>query len=636
MAIGKNKIISEDREPAAEQYTVETHDGHEVANFIKKDGKLLESSASHAAQDSGTFEEAAKKAKVKKEDLVFTAPSMAAAQSDVTHAKENDDNREAEKAKLLNKSMEIPKSISAMQMDGDLDNPPEMKRQIQLHTKHAGMTNNTEARKWHLDQSEQIYNHMTGKKPYIPPVHVLEKSDEIKPPKPKTHTLNYKEINAPKVNPDVEPKTIDYSKLKDPVPNPNWKKKLALKREAKLKELKAKGMLVKSEEKLQKDVVDLKTRKRLDKPSKKEQQKPAPAPQQEKRSGPAGMFDILSRKNKASDTRSTDEKIKAALEAQSATNPYAQQRNQMDYAAPSKTSQPAAKETKGSTASRAMMANIHRMEQKKKDDSQQAMAESSDLIQRYLARYDGHPETQKHADAFKKYNERGHGEPYAGPSIQSEYWGDHPSDRELHIQAPVYKINPEELQGHLGKHVAKGGADPFAWMDIKYKSTQKALREHGDKIHTISTRSDLISHDDYMNLLDPKKHRINMHISGHIPRLTRGVEGGSPSNSRRLSAAQKLKNAGFDVTLIHDNVNGIPLEPMKDLAEDNPDVNLNSFKHESNHINPNEGKKKALEGMLGFSLSQSEKPAERTSASQRFWSKAQTMDKESKNKKPKK
>lgn len=94
-------------------------------------------------------------------------------------------------------------------------------------------------------------------------------------------------------------------------------------------------------------------------------------------------------------------------------------------------------------------------------------------------------------------------------------------------------------------------SDSFMFMDKKYKVTQELLRllKFYNYPYIIFTRSDLIAHDDYLNLLDPDLCSIQMSISSTNDKLNKLVEPGTPSSKRRLIALQKLVNNGFWTTV---------------------------------------------------------------------------------------
>lgn len=159
------------------------HDKHPeaaVATYTTKDGETIEMSASQDAQENGDYEKAASKAGVKKEDLKYTSPGMAAAKAYVDAKKDNKDMKKevlGEKAKLVKADPgELPKNIGALHMDGELDHGETALKHIKLHLKHAGMSDNPTSRMYHHKQAMDIHNHMTGKKKYEPEVYNLDKT----------------------------------------------------------------------------------------------------------------------------------------------------------------------------------------------------------------------------------------------------------------------------------------------------------------------------------------------------------------------------------------------------------------------------------------------------------------------------
>jgi DNA repair photolyase len=93
-------------------------------------------------------------------------------------------------------------------------------------------------------------------------------------------------------------------------------------------------------------------------------------------------------------------------------------------------------------------------------------------------------------------------------------------------------------------------SDSFMWMDQKYKITQELLRllKFYKYPYVIFTRSDLVAHDEYIKLLDPKLAAIQFSISSTNDELIKKIEPGAPSAKRRLKALEKLAEAGFWTT----------------------------------------------------------------------------------------
>ena len=84
-------------------------------------------------------------------------------------------------------------------------------------------------------------------------------------------------------------------------------------------------------------------------------------------------------------------------------------------------------------------------------------------------------------------------------------------------------------------------SDSFMFMDKKYGVTKELLRilKHYKYPHVIFTRSDLISHDDYLDLIDKDLAAIQFSISSTNDELNRLIEPGAPSSKRRLRALEK-------------------------------------------------------------------------------------------------
>lgn len=94
-------------------------------------------------------------------------------------------------------------------------------------------------------------------------------------------------------------------------------------------------------------------------------------------------------------------------------------------------------------------------------------------------------------------------------------------------------------------------SDSFMWMDTKYGVTKELLKilKHYRYPHIIFTRSDLVAHDEYLNLLDINLCSVQFSISGNNNEFTRKIEPGAPSYRRRLAALKKLSDAGFWTTV---------------------------------------------------------------------------------------
>lgn len=94
-------------------------------------------------------------------------------------------------------------------------------------------------------------------------------------------------------------------------------------------------------------------------------------------------------------------------------------------------------------------------------------------------------------------------------------------------------------------------SDSFMWSDTKYKVTQELLKllNYYDYPYVVFTRSDLVAHDDYLKLLNPKLGAIQFSMSSTNEQLIKKIEPGAPSAKRRLKALQKLAENGIWTTV---------------------------------------------------------------------------------------
>ncbi len=107
------------------------------------------------------------------------------------------------------------------------------------------------------------------------------------------------------------------------------------------------------------------------------------------------------------------------------------------------------------------------------------------------------------------------------------------------------------IEENKGKSFTLGyKSDPFMWMDMKYGITKEFLRlaNINDINLTIETMSDLIGHDDYLNLLDGNYCEVVMNMGGGVSDEQERLDSpGAPSILRRVKVVDKLKSAGIKV-----------------------------------------------------------------------------------------
>lgn len=94
-------------------------------------------------------------------------------------------------------------------------------------------------------------------------------------------------------------------------------------------------------------------------------------------------------------------------------------------------------------------------------------------------------------------------------------------------------------------------SDSFMMMDKKYGVTKEMLKilEYYKYPYIAFTRSDLVAHDEYMEIMSPDLCSIQMSISSTNEKLNKMIEPGAPSAERRLKALQKLTQNGFWTTV---------------------------------------------------------------------------------------
>ncbi len=90
-------------------------------------------------------------------------------------------------------------------------------------------------------------------------------------------------------------------------------------------------------------------------------------------------------------------------------------------------------------------------------------------------------------------------------------------------------------------------SDSFMWSDLKYGVTLEVLKllKHYKYPYIVFTRSDLVAHDRYLEVMDADICSVQMSICGSDDKLTKILEPGAPSNERRMKALKKVSEAGI-------------------------------------------------------------------------------------------
>lgn len=93
-------------------------------------------------------------------------------------------------------------------------------------------------------------------------------------------------------------------------------------------------------------------------------------------------------------------------------------------------------------------------------------------------------------------------------------------------------------------------SDPFMWMELKYGTTKEVLRVFcitKTRISAIETMSDLVCHDDYIDLVAECTETVIMNMGCGVETQEMIDSPGAPSLKRRMMAVQKLRDNGIQV-----------------------------------------------------------------------------------------
>lgn len=136
--------------------------------------------------------------------------------------------------------------------------------------------------------------------------------------------------------------------------------------------------------------------------------------------------------------------------------------------------------------------------------------------------------------------------PFPMPIDVSELWKTFYTVFETDKQSKWRDVLSKKIPLRIGSM-----SDSFMHMDKKYKVTQELLRilDFYKYPYVVFTRSDLVAHDDYLKLLNPKLCSIQMSIASTNDDLNRLIEPGTPSAQRRLRALETLVKNGFWTTV---------------------------------------------------------------------------------------
>ena len=156
-------------------------------------------------------------------------------------------------------------------------------------------------------------------------------------------------------------------------------------------------------------------------------------------------------------------------------------------------------------------------------------------------------------------------EPYAYGSVDNVSYR---TVRPKYWNAPMpVPMDMDPRSDVIGRGVARGGSDPCMWMDAKYRVTWNHIHNRHGKPLVVHTRSDLIAHGDYLEVLDPVHHRVVMYVLDAVEEVVRIMEPGAPSLKRRRLAVDKLISRGIPVQVVHIPVTHQQIVRAKHLGE---------------------------------------------------------------------
>lgn len=180
-------------------------------------------------------------------------------------------------------------------------------------------------------------------------------------------------------------------------------------------------------------------------------------------------------------------------------------------------------------------------------------AQTDDRLDLFKARYGDDKRALKAIDAIQNpdappYNRiklgAKNGDPHLVPNFQATPTG------EIGDPSDYISGDPKEIYKN----------EQFHWADAKYGATKALIDKHAQSgiPLTVTTSSDLIAHDDYLNAL-PAASKVNLVLT-HPVGSEFPMGSGLPSNKRLFSAYKKLKSSGVDVDVLTGD--GKSLKPL--------------------------------------------------------------------------
>lgn len=194
------------------------------------------------------------------------------------------------------------------------------------------------------------------------------------------------------------------------------------------------------------------------------------------------------------------------------------------------------------------------------DRFKQRQAEAD--IQRNIDEKQNAPEKTDHEQSLENLKSRFSGDDRMLKAIdkaQNPENGPYVFDKKLKQPIPNFE---SVSNGEIGKQgIAQphdpNNMDPFAWYDLKYGATKKMIMdradlefENKDNSLVVHTSSDLVAHNDYINILDGQNTSVKMYLLTKNDELNRILFPGNPSRRRQDSAVEKLRESGVNVEAV--------------------------------------------------------------------------------------
>jgi hypothetical protein len=186
------------------------------------------------------------------------------------------------------------------------------------------------------------------------------------------------------------------------------------------------------------------------------------------------------------------------------------------------------------------------------------------MAEKFAARFDREDETDKTAaDAVRMAQDPAQGPYVSDANIPHIGWAPNYEAKPTGVIGPARISEPNWMRAGLredSKVTQKPPAeiDPLTWADLKWGATKALIRFHAETNTplTINTSSDLIGHDEYINLL-PERTTVNVYLLSRDDAMNRALFPGNPSRLRQERAIERLRERGITVNAIEPTVESL-------------------------------------------------------------------------------